>query len=89
MSRAAPALSVPGADGTPPCAATLHAALLDAHARGDGPALVGLYAAAAAGTEGVARAFYLTHAYIFALERGDDRAPVLRAALVEIGADTP
>jgi hypothetical protein len=72
-----------------PCADPLDAALRAAHGQGDGRALVGLYEAAAARADGVARAFYLTHAYIFALERGDSRAAALGAALVEIGADTP
>jgi hypothetical protein len=94
MSRDA----VSGPDAAPPppvlplataCADPLDAALLAAHGQGNGRALVGLYEAAAAGADGVARAFYLTHAYVFALERGDERAAALKTALVEIGADTP
>jgi hypothetical protein len=34
-----------------------------------------------------ARAFYLTHAYVFALEAGDPRAAALKARLVAEGAD--
>lgn len=72
--------------------AALDAALLAAHAAGDRSALVTLYAAAAeaAGLAGrdVAAAFYLTHAYVFALELGDARAGALHAALVARGADT-
>ena len=48
---------------------TLDAQLLDAHARGDQTALVTLYARAADEAADVDSAcFYLTHAYIFALE---------------------
>jgi hypothetical protein len=49
---------------------TLNDALLAAHARNDGPALVKLYADAADQASDVnAACFYLTHAYIFALEQ--------------------
>jgi hypothetical protein len=45
-------------------------ALLDAHARGDNHALVALYTAAAdQSADADAACFYLTHAYIFALEQ--------------------
>jgi hypothetical protein len=48
---------------------TLDAALLAAHAGGDKPALVTLYTAAADQAGGEAAAcFYLTQAYVFALE---------------------
>ena len=46
--------------------------LLDAHARNDRAALVGLYTEAAdAAPDLDAACFYLTHAYIYALEKGD------------------
>jgi hypothetical protein len=69
--------------------ATLDTALLDAHARGDRAALIALYADAAdAAMDPTARAFYLTHAYVFALEAGDARAAPLKARLVRDGAET-
>lgn len=37
--------------------------------------------------EGESEAFYLTHAYIHALEMGDDRAPMLKKRLVALKAD--
>lgn len=56
--------------------------LLAAHARGDQPALVALYTEAADSTDVLdAACFYLTHAYIFALELGDPAAEVLFARL--------
>ncbi len=46
--------------------------LLDAHARDDRAALITLYTEAADSTDDLdAACFYLTHAYIFALERGN------------------
>jgi hypothetical protein len=66
----------------------LDAALLAAHAAGDHAALITLYAEAAGAATGVAAAFYLTHAYVFALEAGDPRAPDLKARLVARGAET-
>ena len=69
----------------------LNDALLDAHARCDGAALITLYtdAAQAALVQGqdVAADFYLTHAYVFALERGDDRAAHLHSRLKERGRE--
>ncbi|MEM9475662.1 MAG: hypothetical protein AAGA71_10225 [Pseudomonadota bacterium] len=63
----------------------LDAALLAAHAAGDRGALVRLYAQAgdAAEAEGAREraAFYLTHAYVFALEAGDPKAKTLHARL--------
>ena len=67
----------------------LHAALLSAHGRGDRAALVGLYAQAAGAADGAARTFFLTQAWVFALEAGDSRAAALKADLVRLGADTP
>lgn len=52
--------------------------LLDAHARDDRAALVALYTAAAdAAPDLDAACFYLTHAYIYALEKGDPAAEQL------------
>lgn len=66
----------------------LDARLLAAHAANDTVALVGLYADAADEAEDTDRAcFYLTHAYVFALELGDARAPALRARLAAHGRE--
>lgn len=66
----------------------LDAALLDAHARHDRVALVTLYAQAAdAASDLDASCFYLTHAYVFALDTGDARAADLRARLVVHGRE--
>ena len=60
--------------------------LLDAHARGDGAALVALYTQAADEAGSVdAACFYLTHAYIFGLERDDPAVPALHARLLTHG----
>lgn len=68
----------------------LDAQLHAAHAAGDAPALVTLYARAATQTADTDQAaFYLTHAYVFALELGDARAADLRAHLVRLGRETP
>ncbi len=66
----------------------LEARILAAHADGDGAALVTLYseAAEAAGTSGAA-AFFLTQAYVFALEAGLPEARPLRARLVAMGCE--
>ena len=61
----------------------LDARLLEAHARDDRAALVALYSEAANTDE--ARGFYLTHAFVFALESGAPEAPALRARLQEMG----
>ena len=59
--------------------------LLAAHEAGDRAALIGLYEEAADGAaDDTSRGFYLTHAYVFALEVGDARAAPLRARLVEM-----
>jgi hypothetical protein len=64
--------------------------LLAAHAAGDRAALIALYLEASETSEvAVARRFYLTHAYVYALEAGTAEAPELRARLVELGAETP
>jgi hypothetical protein len=66
----------------------LDKALLKAHETGDSEALVTLYAMAAEQAEDAAAAgFYLTHAYIFALELGDARAPALHQRLKDTGRE--
>jgi len=91
------------ADGAPPegllarealaagAAQDLDAALIAAHAAHDGDSLVALYASAAdrAEAEGghEAAAFYLTHAYVFALESGHPAADRLHARLKAAGRE--
>lgn len=68
----------------------LNAQLLAAHAAGDTPTLIRLYTAAADQAEQQdldAACFYLTHAYVFALELGDAACPTLRARLVAHGRE--
>ncbi|MEM9582063.1 MAG: hypothetical protein AAGA08_03020 [Pseudomonadota bacterium] len=66
----------------------LDAQLLEAHAAKDRPALIRLYQVAAAQANGeVAAGFYLTHAYVFALEHGDPFAEALHARLIAMGRD--
>ncbi|KPA22913.1 hypothetical protein shim_12030 [Shimia sp. SK013] len=62
--------------------------LLAAHAANDMPTLIALYCQAAetAPTDEV-RGFFLTHAYVFALEIGDTRASDLRQELSQMGRD--
>lgn len=68
----------------------LNARLLDAHARDDLTALIALYSEAAdTTTDPTARAFYLTHAHVFALELGAPCAEDLRARLIQMGRETP
>ncbi|MEM7746390.1 MAG: hypothetical protein AAF409_22075 [Pseudomonadota bacterium] len=71
--------------------AALDAALLDAHDRGDQCALVGLYARAADLAEAAgdrdAMCFYLTQAYVFALEVGSEDADALHAKLKAEGRE--
>ena len=67
---------------------TLDARLLDAHARRSREELVGLYMQAAELDEDLdAKCFFLTHAYVYALDIGDGRAEELRARLVEFGRE--
>lgn len=68
----------------------LHARLLEAHASGDIANLIDCYveAAESASTE-EAKAFYLTHAQVFALEAGYKIADALRNRLVAMGRETP
>ena len=64
--------------------------LLAAHRSDDKAALVTLYSeAAAAAPAPDAAGFYLTHAYVFALELGHPDAPALRAKLIAQGRETP
>jgi len=71
----------------------LDAALLTAHEAGDLVALVRLYGDAGdraleAGDAGAA-AFYLTHAYVFALEGGLPSSDALHSRLVAMGREAP
>lgn len=62
--------------------------LLSAHARDDRPALVSLYTQAAdQAHDPDAACFYLTQAYIFALEQGDSRATALHTRLMAEGRE--
>lgn len=68
----------------------LNTRLLAAHNTGDASELVRLYTAAADQVEGDdvdAACFYLTHAYVFALELGSATCPTLRARLVAHGRE--
>lgn len=65
---------------------TLDDQLLTAHAKGDHARLVTLYAQAADQTSDIdAACFYLTHAYVFALELGHKDIPTLHARLAQYG----
>ncbi len=65
--------------------AALDTALIAAHEVGDGPRLVALYIEAADRAQDAgeldAACFYLTHAYVFALENGDPAADDLHSRL--------
>ena len=62
--------------------------LLEAHARDDRHALVSLYTETADATRDAdAEGFYLTHAYVFALEVGDSTAASLHARLKAAGRE--
>lgn len=64
---------------------TLDARLLAAHDRDDRAALVLLYTeAASSAPDDDARAFFLTHAYVFALEIGAPEAASLRQSLADL-----
>ena len=71
---------------------TLDADLLDAHRAGDRQKLVTCYEQAArqAETDGrdTAAGFYMTHAYVFALEAGLNVASRLKAWLVASGRES-
>jgi hypothetical protein len=64
----------------------LDARILAAHAADDRTALITLYTEAAETASGdTARGFFLTHAYVYALEAGDTRADRLRDRLDAMG----
>ena len=66
----------------------LQARLLAAHAASDGRALVELYAEAADAAPSLdAACFFLTHAYVFALETAHAEAPALHARLKAHGRE--
>ncbi len=65
---------------------SLQSRLLSAHAEDDRRALIGLYAEAAeSAADETARAFFLTQAFVYALEAGDRRSDALRQRLAEGG----
>lgn len=65
--------------------------LLAAHARRDADALMTLYVEAAnlqeTGGNADAACFYLTHAFVFALETGSERADALQMRLWKLGRE--
>ena len=68
----------------------LNDALMAAHVAGDNATLVRLYrqaGEAALERDEVQGCFYLTHAYVFALEAGMDEAEELRVMLVARGRE--
>ena len=69
---------------------SLQSRLLNAHALDDIEELVSLYTEAAdTAAKEDARGFYLTHAYIYALEAGLNTAEDLRRRLIAMGRETP
>lgn len=72
-----------------PSLALIETALLCAHEAADGPRLAGLYAEAAdaihAGGDEDAACFYLTQAFVFALEAGMPDAELYAVRLRELG----
>ena len=67
---------------------SLDSQLLEAHDANDTAALVSLYMQAADDTDDInAACFYLTHASVFALERGDKAADALRERLAAHGRE--
>ena len=85
------ALAIPHGDSVPVPAEALDAALLAAHEARDGPALARLYARAGDRRERAgdvdAACFYLTHAYVHALEEGLSEAALLHARLKAHGRE--
>ncbi len=68
--------------------ADLDSRLIAAHAAFDNAALVRLYAQAADVSDSIDKAcFFLTHAYIFALEAGHPDVPALHARLKAYGRE--
>ncbi|WP_224814574.1 hypothetical protein [Hasllibacter sp. MH4015] len=68
--------------------AKLHAAIALAERSGDWSEVIALYREAA-DTNPVSEAFYLTHAYVHALEANDPVAKELKARLVALNAEAP
>ncbi|MEM7289072.1 MAG: hypothetical protein AAF412_01670 [Pseudomonadota bacterium] len=67
---------------------SLNAQMIAAHEAGDQAALIRLYTRAAdAANDEDAACFYLTHAYVFALEAGADEVDGLKERLVAAGRD--
>lgn len=65
-------------------------ALRMARATGDWSGVIDLYMKAAEAEDAPqGQAFYLTHAYVHALEAGDPRARDVKARLVALGAEIP
>ena len=55
---------------------------------GNRTALIGLYEEAAAqAQDDLHRSFFLTHAYVHALEAGDERAAGFKAQLMQMGSE--
>lgn len=68
----------------------LDSELIAAHEAEDNALLVRLYTQAASDAGNTdAAGFYMTHAYIFALEAGLPQAPELRQRLIDMGRETP
>ncbi|MEM6375474.1 MAG: hypothetical protein AAF686_04490 [Pseudomonadota bacterium] len=68
----------------------LHEAMLAAHEREDSAALIRLYIQAADSANDIdAACFFLTHAYVFALEAGAPETSALRARLISHGREVP
>ena len=66
----------------------LDRAMISAHEVGDRRALIKLYAQAADSVNDLdASCFYLTHAYVFALEAGAREAQTLHARLIAHGRE--
>ncbi|MEH6521519.1 hypothetical protein [Sulfitobacter sp.] len=66
----------------------LNEQMLEAHAEDDRDALIGLYAQAAGEAADIdTKCFFLTHAYVFALEAADPRTRDLRKQLVSHGRE--
>lgn len=66
----------------------LHHRMLDAHARQAPAALIALYTEAADSANDLdASCFFLTHAYVFALEAGAPQAAQLRRRLMRHGRE--
>ena len=64
----------------------LQSRLLVAHENDDRAGLIGLYSEAAdRANDLIEQSFFLTHAFVFALEAGDIRAPLLHDRLRDMG----